>query len=322
MKRFEWVSAGSIDDALDQLALGAVAKAGGVDLLDRMKEGLERPERVVNLRTIPGLDRIEADSRELRIGPLVTMTQLGESPEVAKRWPALAQAAAKAATPQIRNMATVGGNLLQRPRCWYFRSEAFHCLKKGGDQCYAIPGENQYHAIFDNDVCAIVHPSAAAVPLMAYAASIEIAGPNGRRKAALETFFVHPHQDLRREHSLRDDELIVGIQVPAPAAGTRGAYLKQGEKESFDWPVADAAVVLEMDGRSVRRASIVMGAAAAVPRRASAAEAFLAGKRISDSVAKEAARLALDGATPLSKNAYKVPLYRTVVARTILEAAR
>jgi xanthine dehydrogenase YagS FAD-binding subunit len=320
MNRFEWVQATSVEAALSQLAEGATAKAGGVDLLDMMKEGIEAPKRLVNLRAIPGLDRIEEDAKGLKLGPLVTLTQIAESAVVRKRWGALAEAAFKAATPQIRNMASVGGNLLQRPRCWYFRSSEFHCLKKGGDQCYAIPGENQYHAIFDNDVCAIVHPSAAAIPLMAYGATLEITSSKATREQPLETFFVHPREDVLRENSLGAGEMITAIRVPVPKAGTKATYLKQGEKESFDWPLADVAAVLEMSGSTVRKASIVLGAAAAVPRRASAAEAYLAGKRLDDATAREAARLAMEGATPLSNNGYKVAMFQAVVARALMRA--
>lgn len=321
MNRFEWISVSSVDDAIAQLRDGAVVKAGGVDLLDRMKEGIDRPKRVVSITSIPGLDRIDADDVALRLGPLVTLSDIGDSPAVRSKWPAIAQAASKAATPQIRNMATVGGNLLQRPRCWYFRSEDFHCLKKGGDQCFAQEGENELHAIFDNDVCAIVHPSGMAVPLIAYGAAIEIAGAKERRRAPLDTFFVHPTVDLGRENSLGAGELIVGINVPAPRPGTRSAYVKQGQKESFDWPLADVATVLEMDGSRVRKASIVLGSAAAVPRRAHAAERYLEGKTLDDSVAREAGRIAVDGATPLARNGYKVQMFRVVVARALLAAS-
>jgi xanthine dehydrogenase YagS FAD-binding subunit len=321
MNRFEWVQATSIEAALAQLAEGATAKAGGVDLLDRMKEGIEAPTRIVNIRTIPGLDRIEAEAKGLKIGPLVTLTQLAESAVIRKTWPALAEAAFKAATPQIRNMASVGGNLLQRPRCWYFRSSEFHCLKKGGDQCYAIPGENQYHAIFDNDVCAIVHPSAAAIPLMAYGATLEITSAKGKREQPLESFFVHPREDVLRENSLGAGEMITAIRVPLPKGGTKAAYLKQGEKESFDWPLADVAAVIEMSGAAVRKASIILGAAAAVPRRATGAEKYLAGKRLDETTAREAGRIATEGATPLSGNGYKVALFQAVIARALMGAA-
>lgn len=321
MNRFEWTSAASIDDAIEQLRAGAVAKAGGVDLLDRIKEGLDRPARVVSISSIPGLGRIETDEKALHLGPLVTLSEIGDSSQVARQWPALAQAASRAATPQIRNMATVGGNLLQRPRCWYFRSEEFDCLKKGGDRCFAQSGENELHAVFDNDVCAIVHPSGMAVPLMAYGATLEIAGPNGRRNVPIESFFVHPSVNIDREHSLGSDEMIVAIEVPVPKRGTRSAYVKQGEKESFDWPLADVAVALEMNGSTISRASIILGSAAAIPRRATTAERYLAGRTLDESAAREAGRLAMEGATPLAQNEFKLPLFRAIVARTLLVAA-
>lgn len=321
MKSFEWISVRSVDDALAQLASGAVVKAGGVDLLDLMKEGLESPARVVSINAIPGLDRIQADETALHLGPLVTLGDIGDSPQVRASWPALSKAASAAATPQIRNMATVGGNLLQRPRCWYFRSESFHCLKKGGDHCFAQDGENQYHAVFDNDLCAIVHPSAMAVPLIAYGAALEIARAKERRRIPLDTFFVHPDVDVSREHSLGSDEMVVGINVPAPRPATRSSYIKQGEKESFDWPIADVAVVLEMNTSRIDKAKIVLGAAAAVPRRAHAAERFLAGKVIDEATAREAGRIAMEDATPLELNRYKIPLFRGVIARALLTAS-
>jgi xanthine dehydrogenase YagS FAD-binding subunit len=250
----------------------------------------------------------------------VTLARLDADPAVRSRYPALADAAGEAATPQIRNMATVGGNLLQRPRCWYFRQEDFHCLRKGGDRCFAQAGENQYHAIFDNDICAIVHPSAAATPLVALGAKIELTGPKGAREVLLEEFFVRPGQDVQRENTIRADEILTEIRVPAPAAGARMAYLKQREKDSFDWPLADVAAVLEMDGATCRRASIVLGAAAPVPWRAAKAEAALAGKPVNEETARAAARAAVDGATPMTQNGYKVPVFEAVVRRAVLAA--
>ncbi len=321
MNRFEWVAATSVEDAIAQLSAGAVAKAGGIDLIDRMKEGTVSPARLVNLRAIPGLDVIEPYKDGVRIGPLATLAQVAASPEIRRTWPALAAAAGKAATPQIRNTATVGGNLLQRPRCWYFRGAQFLCHKKGGDQCFGIVGENRYHAIFGNDVCAMVHPSSAAVPLTAYGAHVEIATAKGRRDVALENFFVHSESELTRETVLAPGELLTTIRLPAPAKGTRSAYLQQGEKESYDWPLAGAAAVLEMDGGTVRRASLILGAAAAMPLRARKAEEFLRGKTIDEPTAREAARLAMEGATPLDKNEYKVALFHAIVARVIVAAA-
>lgn len=323
MKSFQWNDARTVEQAAQQLGEGTVLKAGGVDLLDLMKEHLAAPRRVVNLRTVPGLDQLADDEKTgLRIGPMVTLARLSADPGVRKRYTVLADAAGNAATPQIRNMATVGGNLLQRPRCWYFRSEEHHCRKKGGDVCFAQNGENQYHAIFNNSVCAIVHPSAAATALVALGGSIELSGPGGRREVLLEQFFTLPTVDVRRENSIRPDEVLTEIRVPAPAANTKQAYWKQGEKESFDWPVAEVAVVLEMDGPRCRRASIVLGAAAPVPRRARDAEAALTGQAVTEDVARTAAKAAMADASPMTGNGYKVPLFETIIRRTILAAVQ
>jgi len=322
MNRFEWSDAATVEQALAQLGPTSVIKAGGVDVMDLLKEDLIAPSRLVNIRTVRGLDRIaEAPSAGLRVGPLVTLARLAAEPVVVSRYRALAEAAGRAATPQIRAMATVGGNLLQRPRCWYFRSSAYHCLKKGGPKCFAREGENTYHAIFGNDKCAIVHPSAAATALVALGAKLELTSPKGKREAALEAFFVTPDANVLRENALAEDELITEIRVPAQGEGTSSAYIKQGEKESFDWPVAEVAVVLERSGGRVTRASVVLGAAAPVPHRARAAEAELVGKAIDEDRAKAAAKAALSGASPLSQNGYKLPIFEAIVRRAILAAA-
>jgi xanthine dehydrogenase YagS FAD-binding subunit len=320
--RFEWTNARSIDDAIDQLSDKAIVKAGGIDLMDRLKEGLDAPSRLVNIRVISGLDYVKEESGWLRIGPMTTLAAIAEHPLIRQRYTALADAALKAATPQIRNMATVGGNLLQRPRCWYFRSDQFHCLRKGGDRCFAQDGENEYHAIFDNNVCAIVHPSAAACALTALGAKVEVKGKNGTREIALDDLFVRPETDITREHVLKANELLTEIRVPAPSDATRSAYTKVGQKESFDWPLAEVAVVLERRAGVVSRASIVLGAAAPAPWRATAAEKALAGKPLNEQIALEAAAAAMKGATPLSGNAYKIPIFEAVVRRTILAAGQ
>jgi xanthine dehydrogenase YagS FAD-binding subunit len=255
------------------------------------------------------------------LGPLATLAQIEAHADVKKRWPALAQACAHAATPQIRNMATVGGNLVQRPRCWYFRSADFHCKKKGGSVCYAREGENQFHAIVDNSTCAIVHPSSIATALVAYGGSVKLRSKRGERTLLLEEFFASPEKDVTRENVLAPDELIAEVRVPATTAATRAAYHKQVEKESFDWPMADVAVVLEMDGRTCKKASIVLGAAAPVPWRARSSEAILTGRALDERAAEAAANASMQGATPLAKNDYKLPVFRAVVRRTLLAAA-
>lgn len=326
--RFDWLDPKSLDEALAAVALEAggtdrsvLLKAGGVDVIDRLKEGLDSPARLVNLRNVPGLDRIEklADGG-LAIGPLATLARLDADTQVRALYAALADAAGHAATPNVRQAATLGGNLLQRPRCWYFRNADFHCLKKGGGRCYAQEGENDYHAVFGNRVCAIVHPSAAATALSAIGAQLQVASAKKRRTISIDDFFVRPDVDVQHEHVLAPDEILIGIHLPEPAPGMRTAYLKIGQKESFDWPIAEAAVRLEFEGEIVRSARIVLGAAAPIPWRATKAEAWLAGKPITEDTARQAAAAVIEGATPLAHNAYKLPILETVVRRALLAA--
>ena len=299
----------------------AVLKAGGIDLLDLMKEDLLSPHRLINLLSIPGLDRIEPQGGGLRIGPTVTLAQLAAHEAVRARFRALADAAGASASPQIRHLATLGGNLLQRPRCWYFRSHAHHCARKGGDTCFAFAGENQYHAIFDHRGCAIVHPSTCATALVAFGGALEITGPTGaRREVSLEAFFRLPETDLQRENDLLPGEIVTAIRIPAHPHTTRSIHLKQGETDSFDWPIAEVAVALDLADGVCRRASVVLGAAAPVPHRAVQAEAALAGRAINEALLRTAARAALEGAAPLSRNAYKLPIFEALVRRAMRAA--
>jgi xanthine dehydrogenase YagS FAD-binding subunit len=321
MNRFTFVDCTTVGEALSELTPNAVAKAGGIDLLDLMKDGIATPPKLVNIRNIAALRGIDASDQGLSIGPLTTLAEIASHPAIRERYTALSDAAAHAATPQVRNMATIGGNLAQRPRCWYFRSADFHCLRKGGDKCYAQEGENQYHAIFDNHVCAIVHPSSTSVPLTAFDARLEITSKKGKRTLPIREFYVTPEDDVTRETVLAPGELITSIFVPAPAKGTVSAYQKYGEKESFDWPIADACIVLAMDGATCRSASVVLGAASPTPLRVPAAEALLNGKAIDESIARAAGKAAMTGATPLEHNGYKIQLFQTAIYRTILLAS-
>lgn len=324
MKNFEWAEAASVAEAIALMRSGAAYKAGGLDLLDRMKEGLDAPARLVNIRNVKELEGVRKGAGgALRVGPLTTLAALESDEAVRRSYAALSEAAGHAATPQIRNVATLGGNLLQRPRCWYFRSEDFLCRKKGGEVCYALEGENQYHAVFGNRVCAIVHPSATAAALVAFGARLELTGPKGRREVSLEEFFTTPEEDVTRETKIREGELITSVILPPPPAGARSAYLKLGEKESFDWPLAEVAVVLEMEaGARCRRASVILGAAAPVPFRAKASEDALKGKTLDEASARAAGEASMRGATPLAQNAYKLPVFKALVGRAVLAAAR
>lgn len=321
MNAFEWADARSVEDVTALSVKGSMIKAGGVDLVDLIKEGIAAPPRVINIRNIPGLNQITEDADGLKIGPLVTLTELSENAVVKEKYHALAEAAGRAATPHIRNMGTVAGNLLQRPRCWYFRNEQFHCRKKSGEKCYAQEGENQYHAIFANGLCAIVHPSACATTLIALNAKIELTGPKEKRVVALEQFIVSPMVNLHGENTIAPDEILTEIRIPKLAPGARSFYIKQAEMQSHDWPIAEVAAVLEMNGETCTKASIVLGSAAPTPRRATEAENSIRGKVVDEANARRAATAALRAATPLPQNGYKLAIFETIITRTLLGAA-
>ncbi len=340
MPRFEWAKARSVGEAAgaamttvadamfdahrsDAGRPADVLKAGGVDLLDLMKEGLLTPRRLINLRGVAGLDVISDNGGGgLRVGTMATLDQVATHSLVRQRYATLADAAAGSASPQIRSVATLGGNILQRPRCWYFRSDHQRCLRRGGGRCFAIHGENQYHAIFANEVCAVVHPSTAATALAALDARIEIVNAQDEtRHPPLYDFFVVPEIDVQRENDLKSGEAVVALLLPPLAAGATSVHMREADKLSFDWPIADVAVVLERDDQGrCRRASVVLGAAAAAPRRARAAEDLLVGKAIDEALARAAGEAALEGATPLAKNRYKLPIFAVLVRRALLRA--
>ena len=323
MNKFAFVDCKTVDEALGQLTDGASVKAGGIDLLDLMKEGIVSPPRLVNIRNVDSLRGITISTDGLHLGPLSTLSEIACHPEIQGSYSALADAAGHAATPQVRNMATLGGNIMQRPRCWYFRSSDFDCKKKGGgsDECHAHNGENQYHAIMNNGSCAMVHPSSTAVPLLGLGAQVELTSKRGKRMVAMSEFYVPPEKSVVNETVVRPGELITSIFVPAPEPGTRSAYQKYGEKESFDWPIADAGIVLVMDGARCRKASVVLGVAAPTPIRSKEAEAVLVGKTIDEGTARAAGKAAMLHATPLSQNGYKTQLFETAIYRTVLLAA-
>ena len=324
MKAFAYVNATNEVEALAALSVAQGARnrvlplAGGMDLIGLMKDHIVEPERVVNVK---GLDSTitAAPDGGLRIGAAVRLVDLIHNTAAARQYPALVQAASEVGTPQIRNAGTVGGNLTQRPRCWYFRNEEFDCLKKGGSRCFAVDGENQYHAIMGDGPCYIVHPSSLAVPIIAYAGRIRVAGTNGSREVDAEQFFVTPDKNLYAENVLQPHELITHVLLP-PSGHMQSATYEVRFKQSHDWPLALASVALSMSGNTVRTARVVLGAVAPVPWRAAAAEAQLTGKRIDENVAAAAAEAALRGAKPLTENRYKVQIARTAVKRAILEA--
>ncbi len=295
--------------------------AGGQDLLSEMKDRLVEPESVVNLKHLPGLDKIAYDATTgLHIGALVKVSDISDSAVVRSRFPALAMAAGSVGSPQIRHAGTIGGNLCQRPRCWYYRNEQIVCLKKGGDRCYAIGGENKYNAILGGGPSFIVHPSDTATALVALGATLTIHGPRGARTIPISRFFTLPNVRVRHENVLQPNEIVTQIQIPNSPLAARSVYLKFREKSSMDWAMAACAVALEVAGGSVVDSRIVLGGVAPIPWRAAGAESMLKGKRSDDAALRAVANAALAGAMPLAHNAYKVPLTKTLVRRAILQA--
>jgi xanthine dehydrogenase YagS FAD-binding subunit len=332
MKAFEWITPSSITEAVSALKSAAAPNdaddaarpiAGGQDLLTTMKDYITRPTRVVNLKGIRGLDKIEENGKGgLRIGALVTLTQLEEHPVVRRSFPGLSEAAHSIATPQIRNLGTVGGNLCQRPRCWYFRLEEAVCLKKGGSECYAATGENKYNAILGGGPSYIVHPSDLAPMLVALGASVSAVGAEGKRSIPLDKFFTLPSEgNLRRENVLKNDEIITEIQVPASKFAAHSTYLKFKERDSLDFAMSSVAAAVAMGAnKTITEARLVLGGVAPIPWRVPKAEASLIGKTLNGDVLMAAAKIALEGAKPLAKNAYKVPLTQTLVRRALAKA--
>jgi xanthine dehydrogenase YagS FAD-binding subunit len=322
VKAFAYVNAANEKEAVSALGSerGAVMPiAGGMDLLGLMKDYVAQPDRLVNVKSLDRTIRKSPDGG-LRIGAAVTLSDLAAHADAAKLYPALVQAAAEVGTPQIRNAGTVGGNLNQRPRCWYFRNEEFHCLKKGGSRCFAVDGENEYHAIFGDGPCHIVHPSSLAVPAIALEARFRILGPAGEREVAAADYYQMPDRNLFGETVLAPNELLTHVMLPAPGA-VRSATYEVRFKQSHDWPLAIASVALTMNGQTIRGARVVMGAVAPVPWRSQAAEAALAGKQMSEQAAMAAADAAVAGAKPMTGNGYKVQIARTAVKRAIMKAA-
>ena len=321
MLPFQYIEPESLPEAVALLAeSGAAVMGGGTDLLPQLKDGVIAAERLVGLAVIPGMAAIAETTDGLTIGAAATIADVAAHPAVRRRYAALAEAAGGLATPQIRNEGTIGGNLSQRPRCWYYRSPLIPCLKKGGDRCYALAGDTRLLCVTGGDRCYIVHPSDTAVALSALDARLETAGPNGQRELALSDFFAGPGRDIRRENTLEPGELLARIILAADAP-ERSVYLKVRERESGDFALVSAAAALSLDGDGpdavIRQARIALGGVAPVPHRAAEVEAYLAGRPAADVDPAEAAALALLNATPLPQNGYKIPMARNTVKRAL-----
>jgi xanthine dehydrogenase YagS FAD-binding subunit len=324
MKQFALYNPTSLAEAVDFLGADparAQVLAGGMDLLGRLKKRIDTPERLVNLKSIPGLDAIRETAEGLSVGPLVKLTDLAENELVRGKYRAAAEAAESVGSVQIRNAGTVGGNLCQRPRCWYFRHPDFPCLQKAGPICYAQGGENRYHAILGGGPCFFAHPSDLAPALIVFDATARIVGPKGERTSPLERLYRRPSEQLGYGLALEPGEILAEIRLPVPKEGTRSTYLKFKEKPSFDFALVGVAALVSFEDGKVARARVALSGVAPLPWRALEAEKALEGSALGDAAARKAADLVVENNLPLADNRYKIPLTRTVVRRALLSLA-
>lgn len=310
MKTFDYLKPKTLDAALREYSPKVTLKAGGIDVLDRLKERIETPDALLSIEHLPDLAYIREDGAGLKIGALATLADLGRNELIKTRYQGLWTSAAHAATPQVRERATVGGNLCQRPRCWYFRNHAFHCKKKGGEHCFAADGENQYHAIFGDAGCHIVHPSNIAPSLLALDAVFVVRSTAGERTIKSTEFFTMPDVDIERENVLKPGDILTEIRIPA--APTHSATIELREKQSFDWPLVMASVA-RVNGAW----RVGMGAVAPVPLRSAEAEAILKSQDLTDDLIRSAASAAVKNAEPMSQNKHKVTLLRVAIERAL-----
>jgi xanthine dehydrogenase YagS FAD-binding subunit len=328
MKSFELYEPTTVAEAVGLLdRFGATGKAlgGGSDLITGvMKDwvqgrGMPIPSQVVDLTTIPDLRGIRAEGDGIRIGATTTLSEIVESQELQQKFPLLVQAAVSVASPLIRNFGTLGGNINQRPRCWFFRGEDFNCYKKGGDFCYAVTGDNRYHAIIGGELCYIVHPSDTATALMALNAQAKVVSPAGERMVPFDTYFIGPREDVLRENVLKPNEVMTEVVIPNPAAGTKQAWTKLKDRQVYDFALAAVAVTFTTDGANWTDGRVVLGGVSPVPYRAKVVEDALKDKDIKANIKAAAAQIRTV-ARPMSLNAYKVDIAQGLIERTILQA--
>lgn len=324
MKNFRWAEPQTMEQAVALLAKldgKAYPMAGGTDILSEIKEGVVEPEIVVDLKAIQGLSSIQKDKEGVRIGALTTVDDLAADAMIRQDYPGLSSAASSLATPQLRNVGTLGGNLCQRPRCWYYRDAQMVCRKKGGSQCFASRGKNKYHAIFGGGICHIVYPSDLAPMLIALDAQVAVSGPRGDRKMPLADFYALPSKNVRRENVLAPDELVREVSIPAVKKGMKSAYVKLKERETWDFALASAAVRGTVASGGLDDLRIILGGVAPIPWRLAKTEAALQSKKLTAAVIKEALQSDLQEARPLQENGYKTALVEAAVSQALLSLA-
>ncbi len=322
MKNFDYVKAGSIAEAIRELgSKSTMLHAGGTDLMGCMRDEVLPVEKVVSISNLKDLKGITSRSDGgIKIGALTTIADIAANTSIAQKYAVLAKAAAEVSSPQLREQGTIGGNLCQRPRCWYFRGD-FHCAKKGGKTCYAVAGENEYHAIFGGGPCFFVHPSDLAVALTALQAELVIAGSSKSRTVKIESFFVSPNKSIAKETILENNEIVTEIHIPPLNGNVRSSYRKIRARAAWDFALTSVAMVLQFENDYVRTARLVLGGVAPYPWLVESAERLLAGKKLDSAIAAEVGRASVNGAKPLRDNAYKVEMVRGAVEESILAFA-
>jgi len=326
MKALTNINARSIAEAVAAASEAAATgrefafSGGGTDLLQQIKDGTNKADVIINLRAVRDARAVSVSTTETLIGGLITLTDLAGHAALSDQWAVLREAAASVGTPQIRNVATLAGNVTQRPWCWYYRN-GFHCFKAGGTQCFSVNGENQQHAIFGGGPSFIVHPSDLAPALVALNAAFEVTGPGGQRRMSAADFFVLPNQNPARENALVATEILTGVRMPTPAAGVVSTYLKITDREAWTHAEVSVAVVLHVDGDRIRTAGVVLGGVAPIPWRLTEVEHFLSGTSLSAAVAGQAGALAIANARPLAKNGHKLPMTSAAVERALMRLA-
>jgi xanthine dehydrogenase YagS FAD-binding subunit len=317
VRSFSYSAPPSLAEALPLLGRNARPLAGGTDLLTLMKADLATPERLVAIRPLLSQE-IAIDEKGANLGAGLTLHDIESHPAIARRFTALAQAAASAASPQIRNMATLGGNLLQRPRCWYFRNALTHCWLKGGADCPARDGENRLHALFGGGPCVAVHPSDLAPALVAFDGELRVRAAQGEGRLTLEQLFALPEEGRRSETRLADDALILSVHLPDPPPGARSTYLKAMDRQAFAFALVGVAAVLRVSPQlRISHARVVLSGVAPIPWRSQAAERVLLDAEPGEQTFRQAAEAALAEARPLAHNAFKIPLARTLICRAL-----
>src|SRR6266540_1793777 len=329
MRGFELYDAATVKEAVDLLSKnsGRAVKVvgGGSDIVGGvMKDwvqgkGMPLPEVLIDITTIKDLVGIKSDGGGTVIGAATTLSDLIDNKDIATKLPVLTNAALSVASPLIRNFGTLGGNINQRPRCWFFRGEDFNCYKKGGDFCYAVTGDNRYHAIIGGELCYIVHPSDTATALLALNASAKVVGTAGERTVAFASYFTGPREDVLRENILKPNEVMTEVFIPTSAAGTRMAWTKLKDRQVYDFALTAVAVAFTADGGNWGDGRVALGGVSPVPYRAKVVEDALKGKEIKGNVKAAAAQIRTVS-RPMSLNSYKVDIAQGLIERTVLQA--